>query len=124
MSKDTEQTKLDAEVAQFRFALIAPVVQRLYPDASATAYYKRVTRNPFTLPDDSTITIDNVCYDVPIQFISAKVDVRYLPDDMTSAYILCEDKKYPLRKTNRNDNCHTKRSRFPAIDYSKAGGDS
>lgn len=56
MSKDTEQTRHDAEVAQFRFALIAPVVQGLYPDASATAYYKRVTEKPLTLPDGSTVT--------------------------------------------------------------------
>lgn len=33
--------KHNAEVAQFRFALIAPVIQGLFPDASATAYYKR-----------------------------------------------------------------------------------
>ena len=38
MSKDTETLKHDAEVAQFRFALIAPVIQGLFPDASATAY--------------------------------------------------------------------------------------
>lgn len=56
MSRDTEQTKHDAEVAQFRFALIAPVVQGLYPDASAAAYYKRVTEKPLTLPDGSTVT--------------------------------------------------------------------
>ena len=56
MQKDTEQTKHNAEVAQFRFALIAPVVQGLYPDASATAYYKRVTEKPLTLPDGSTVT--------------------------------------------------------------------
>ena len=31
MSKDTETLKHDAEVAQFRFALIAPVIQGLYP---------------------------------------------------------------------------------------------
>lgn len=43
MNKDTETTRQDAEVAQFRFALIAPVIQGLFPDASATAYYKRVT---------------------------------------------------------------------------------
>ena len=30
MSKDTETTRHDAEVAQFRFALIAPVVQGLF----------------------------------------------------------------------------------------------
>ena len=56
MSKDTETLKHDAEVAQFRFALIAPVIQGLYPDASATAYYKRVTASPLTLPDASTVT--------------------------------------------------------------------
>ena len=56
MSRDTEQTKHDAEVAQFRFALIAPMVQGLYPDASAAAYYKRVTEKPLTLPDGSTVT--------------------------------------------------------------------
>ena len=56
MSKDTETLKHDAEVAQFRFALIAPVIQGLFPDASATAYYKRVTASPLTLPDGSTAT--------------------------------------------------------------------
>lgn len=56
MSKDTETLKHDAEVAQFRFALIAPVIQGLYPDASATAYYKRVTASPLTLPDGSTVS--------------------------------------------------------------------
>lgn len=56
MSKDTEKTKHNAEIAQFRFALIAPVIQGLYPDASATAYYKRVTAFPLTLPDGSTVS--------------------------------------------------------------------
>ena len=42
-----------AEVARFRFALIAPVIQGLFPDASRTAYYKRVTENPLTFPDGS-----------------------------------------------------------------------
>ena len=56
MSKYTETTRHDAEVSQFRFPLIAPVVQGLYPDASATAYYKRVTASPLTLPDGSTVT--------------------------------------------------------------------
>ena len=84
-------------------------------------FYNRITRK---VRKDSTITIDKVCYDVPMQFISAKVDIRYLPDDMTSAYILFEGEKFPIRQTNRNDNCHTKRNNLPAIDYSKAGGAS
>ena len=37
MSKETETMKHNAEVAQFRFALIAPVIQGLFPEASATA---------------------------------------------------------------------------------------
>ena len=84
-------------------------------------FYNRITRK---VRKDSTISIDKVCYDVPIQFISAKVEVRYLPDDMTSAYILFEGEKFPIRQTSRNDNCHTRRNNPPAIDYSKAGGEA
>ena len=84
-------------------------------------FYNRITRK---VRKDSTISIDKVCYDVPMQFISAKVEVRYLPDDMTSAYILFEGEKFPIRQTSRNDNCHTRQKKTPAIDYSKAGGEA
>ena len=84
-------------------------------------FYNRITRK---VRKDSTISIDKVCYDVHMQFISAKVEVRYLPDDMTSAYILFEGEKFPIRQTSRNDNCHTRRNNPPAIDYSKAGGEA
>ena len=36
---------------------------------------------------DSTVSIDKVSYDVPMQFISSKVEIRFLPDDMSSAFI-------------------------------------
>ena len=84
-------------------------------------FYNRITRK---VRKDSTVTIDGVCYDVPMQFISAKVDIRFQPDDMTSAFILLDDQKFPIRQTNRNENCHTKRNNLPGIDYSKAGGKS
>ena len=84
-------------------------------------FYNRITRK---VRKDSTISIDKVCYDVPMQFISAKVEVRYLPDDMTSAYILFDGEKFPVRQTSRNDICHTRRNNPPAIDYSKAGGEA
>ena len=84
-------------------------------------FYNRITRK---VRKDSTVSIDSVCYDVPMQFISMKVDIRYLPNDMDSAYILYEDEKFPLRRTNRNDNCHTRRNNTPTIDYSKAGGEA
>lgn len=83
-------------------------------------FYNRITRK---VRKDSTVTIDGVCYDVPMQFISAKVDIRFQPDDMTSAFILFDGQKFPIRQTNRNENCHTKRNNLPGIDYSKAGGE-
>ena len=82
-------------------------------------FYNRTTRK---VRKDSTITIDSICYDVPMQFISAKVEVRYLPDDMDSAFILFENEKFPIRQTNRNENCRTRRNNL-TIDYSKAGGE-
>jgi transposase InsO family protein len=84
-------------------------------------FYNRITRK---VRKDSTVSIDSVCYDVPMQFISAKVDIRYLPDDMSTAYILFDDKKFPIRMTNRNENCRTKRENLPSIDYAKAGGEA
>ena len=84
-------------------------------------FYNRITRK---VRKDSTVTIDGLCYDVPMQFISAKVDIRFQPDDMTSAFILFDGQKFPIRQTNRNENCHTKRNNLPGIDYSKAGGES
>ena len=52
---DNNQKNLSdaAAMAQFRLALIAPVIHDLYPDASRNAYYQRITENPLTLPDGS-----------------------------------------------------------------------
>lgn len=68
--------------------------------------------------NDSTISIDKVSYDVPMQFIAMKVEVRFLPDRMGEAYLFYEGRHYPVRKTDRVENCHTKRN-TPAIDYSR-----
>ena len=45
------------KIAHFRFALIAPVIQGLYPDASEAAYYRRVTQDPILRPDGVAITV-------------------------------------------------------------------
>jgi putative transposase len=71
---------------------------------------------------DATISIEKVYYDVPMQFIRSKVEVRYLPNKMDAAYIFFEGKRYPIRPTNRVENSHTKRQNVHAIDYSKMGG--
>ena len=51
MTQQDEVLKNAAATAEFRFGLIAPVIQVLFPDASATAYYKRIAQKEFTLPD-------------------------------------------------------------------------
>lgn len=72
--------------------------------------------------NDSTITIDSVSYDVPMQFIRMKVEIRFLPDDMKNAYILYEKKRYPIRPTNKVENSRTKRENTFSIDYSMNRG--
>ena len=71
---------------------------------------------------DATVSINKVSFDVPMQFISMKVDIRFLPEDFDSAFILYEGQKFPLLKTDKNANCRTKRNNLPAMDYSKLGG--
>lgn len=82
-------------------------------------FLNRITRK---VRNDSTVSIEKVSFDVPMQFIGARIEIRFLPDDMDSAYILFEGRHYEIRKTNRNENCRVKRQN--PIDYSKIGGNA
>ena len=84
-------------------------------------FLNRITRK---VNKDSTVSINKSSFDVPMQFISMKVDIRYQPSNLDTAFILYEGKHYPLLRTDKNANCHTKRNNVPAIDYSKLGGKS
>lgn len=55
MNNNQKSLSDTAAIAQFRLALIAPVLHGLYPDASRNAYYRRVTQEPLTLPDGSVV---------------------------------------------------------------------
>ncbi len=70
---------------------------------------------------DATVHLESRVYDAPMQFIGQKVEVRFLPGDETSAYILCGGEHYPLRLTDRVANGKTKRSPVMVIDYGKEG---
>ena len=72
--------------------------------------------------NDSTVSIDSVSYDVPMQFIRMKVEIRFLPGDMENAYILYEKRRYAIRPTNKVENSRTKREKVPSIDYSSING--
>lgn len=73
--------------------------------------------------NDATVIIDNILYDVPMQFIRCRVEIRYLPDDMEHAYILEGDIRYPIRKTNKVENGRTKRNNTYAINYGGEGNE-
>lgn len=83
-------------------------------------FLNRVTRK---VNRDATVSIDSISYDVPMQFIGAKVEIRYTPDDMSTAFILYDGEHYPIRRTDRNENCRTKRNNPPSIRYSELKGD-
>ena len=71
---------------------------------------------------DATVSIDKASYDVPMQFIGQKVEIRFRPGEMDSAAIFFEGVAFPIRGTNKNENCRTKRSSPIPIDYGKIGG--
>ncbi len=81
-------------------------------------FMNRITRK---VNLDATVSIGAVYYDVPMEFIRSKVEIRFLPDRMQDAYIFFEGKHYPIRPTNRVENGRTKRNNIHAIDYSKMG---
>ena len=84
-----------------------------------TTFMNRITRK---VRGDATVTIQKVLYDVPQQFIRSKVEVRFMPNDMSTACIYWNGQKYPIRKTNKVENCHTKRTTSKyTLDYSRVG---
>ena len=82
------------------------------------AFQNRVVRS---VNRDATVRLLNECYDAPMQFIGQKVEVRFLPGDTDSAYILYGGRHYCLRLTDRVANGRTKRQAALSIDYAKEG---
>ena len=50
----TNNKDSDRELAYFRFALVAPVIQGTFTDTSIAAYCRRVTECPITRPDGTS----------------------------------------------------------------------
>lgn len=94
---------------------ICPVKSQQWLDE---CFMNRVWRK---VRNDSTISIDSVSYDTPMQFIGTKVEVRFLPEDMKNAYIILNGQHYPIKITNKVENSRTKRDNPPTIDYSLEG---
>lgn len=83
-------------------------------------FHNRIKRK---VNNDSCVSINKVSYDAPQQFIGMSVDIRFLPDAMDEAFILYDNKHYPLNPTDKVANSMTKRNNaFEPLDYSRRGG--
>lgn len=69
--------------------------------------------------NDSTLSIQKIQFDAPMQFIRQTVEVRFLPDRISEAYIFENGAHYPLKLTNKQANSQAKRESWPTVDYSK-----
>ena len=80
-------------------------------------FHNRIERK---VNNDSCISINKIYYDAPQQFIGMKVEVRFLPGSMEEAYILYDNKRYPIVHTDKVANARTKRNNpHDHLDYSK-----
>lgn len=111
----TKQTPL--ERYQATQSHIRPVVSSQWLDES---FFNRIYRK---VNNDATISINSISYDAPMQFIGAKVEIRYLPDDLSTAFILYDGQHFPLVQTDKTANCKAKRQNTRSLDYSKLGGE-
>jgi len=74
--------------------------------------------------NDSTLSIQNMQFDVPLQFMRQTVEVRFLPDMPSDAYVFDNGSHYPLKLTDKQANSKVKRETWPTVDYSRGGAAS
>ena len=73
------------------------------------------------IKNDATLSLQTVQFDAPMQFIRQTVEVRFLPDNLSDAYIFDNGTRFPLKITDKQANSRVKRENYPTIDYSKGG---
>jgi hypothetical protein len=79
-------------------------------------FMNRVSRK---VKNDATLSLQNIQFDAPMQFIRQTVEVRFLPDRLSEAYIFDNGTHFPLKLTDKQANSRVKRENWPTVDYSK-----
>lgn len=94
-------------------------LKRLPPELIEQSFLHRVQRK---VAADSTIRLNNHIFEVPYRFIGQKINIRFLPTDMSVAYIFSEQGQCQeqIQLLNKIDNSRVKRKSI--IDYTKTGG--
>ena len=111
INSNTKQTPMERYLAS-RNRISEPTSRNWLDEAFMNRIRRRVR-------SDSTISVQNVQLDVPMQFINQTVDVRFLPDAIHEAYILDGGIHFPLKPTDRQANSRVKRNSGPTVDYTK-----
>jgi len=81
-------------------------------------FMNRISRK---VKNDATLSLFKRQLDAPMQYIRQTVEVRFLPDRLSEAYIFDNGVHFPLKLTDKQANCRAKRSNWPTVDYSKGG---
>ena len=79
-------------------------------------FMNRINRK---VKNDSTLSIQNMQFNAPMQFMRQSVEVRFLPDRLSEAYVFDNGVRYPLKLTDKQANGKVKRNVWPTVDYSK-----
>ena len=79
-------------------------------------FMNRITRK---VKNDATVSIQSMQFDAPMQFIRQTVEIRFLPDRLSEAYIFNGGRHFPLKPTDKQANSRVKREDWPTVDYSK-----
>ncbi|MCL2853793.1 MAG: DDE-type integrase/transposase/recombinase [Defluviitaleaceae bacterium] len=79
-------------------------------------FMNRIVRK---VKNDATLSLQKMQFDAPIQFMRQSVEVRFLPDRLSEAYIFDNGKRFPLKLTDKQANSRVKRQDLPTVDYSK-----
>jgi len=79
-------------------------------------FMNRISRK---VKNDATLSLFKTQFDAPMQFIRQTVEVRFLPDRLSEAYIFDNGTRFPLKVTDKQANSRVKRENWPTVDYSK-----
>ena len=84
-------------------------------------FMDRISRK---VKNDATLSINKVQFDAPMQFMRQTVEVRFLPDRLSDAYIFENGVRHPIKMTNKQANSRVKRENWPTVDYSRGDASS
>ena len=111
VNSSTGQTPMDRFLAT-RGKIRAPVSE----DWLDECFMNRIVRK---VKNDATLSLHNMQFDAPMQFIRQTVEIRFLPDGLSDTYIFSDGKHFPLKLTDKQANSRVKREDWPTVDYSR-----